>query len=127
MSDSEAYDFSDGEERKEMTQEVFVERMKDWKNAKDFVLNFGKFKGAPMKKLVKTRQGRRYLKYMLEWDDLYAGTKQAIQTAIGHYVDVKLQRKRDDSPKREREDGTDATGPSKKKKKRGRRRSTSVE
>ncbi len=52
--------------------------------AMETILNFGKFKGSALKDIVKSRQGRSYLKWLSETDgEKWANTRYKCKIVLG--------------------------------------------
>ena len=76
-SSCSGFDFSDQD------QEI------TWTKARRYKLPFGKYKGRPLRDMIKTKKRRDVLKYYLSWDKLRKRTKDNIVCALAHYNEMK--------------------------------------
>ena len=61
-----------------------------FETASSKTIRFGKkWKGQTLGVLVKTKDGRSYLRYLLEWDALYDDMRLSIQCVLAAYDDAK--------------------------------------
>ena len=56
-----------------------------YEDAKRFKLAFGKCQGKRLAFLIKTQQGRNYLRYLLKWDQLRDNTRRNIESVLQHH------------------------------------------
>jgi hypothetical protein len=76
MSDTSDYELSDDDEVKVI----------EWRK---YSLPFGKHRGTMLGPMIRTGNGRNYLRYLLEWDDLRPETKAVITQAMDHYSTIR--------------------------------------
>lgn len=63
-----------------------------WEEVQRFKLPFGKHKGEALKTVMRSKEGRDYLRYLLNWDALKEGTRSKIQAGLQHYALSKASR-----------------------------------
>jgi hypothetical protein len=56
-----------------------------WKEARRYKLALGKYKGKRLESMIKNKERRHYLKYLLGWDKLKEHTRANIEAAMEHY------------------------------------------
>lgn len=79
LKDMDEIEWSDGEETVE------------WMDAKGFKLPFGRYKERPLLDMIKTKQRRSYLRYLLEWTELKPYTRARIQCAVDYFDELKTR------------------------------------
>lgn len=57
----------------------------EWSEAQHYKMPFGKYKGTTMATLVRTKEGRDYLRYMCGWKDLRSETKAIFECTLDQY------------------------------------------
>jgi len=56
-----------------------------WRDAKNYKLRFGKYKGQSLAVMITKRKKREYLRYLSNWKELRPSTKSHIDAALLHY------------------------------------------
>ena len=63
-----------------------------WENASCWQLNLGKYRGQTLGAMVRKREQREYLRWLVTWDQLRQETKVYVTCALDHYQHVKQSR-----------------------------------
>lgn len=61
----------------------------EWSTVQSFKMPFGKHKGKTMVEMIRTKDGRDYLRYMCNWKDLRSDTKAIFECALEVYNNYK--------------------------------------
>ena len=77
------YEYSDNDD-----DHTFTAPSATWQ---EFRLAFGKHKGRKLGEMVRTSGTRRYLRYILGWDQLRSATRAKIESALADYEEKKKQ------------------------------------
>jgi hypothetical protein len=77
--DEGTYEASDDESAEAMTFDLGCQVM----------IPFGKHRGTTLGEHVRTKAGRSYLRYLLDWDGLFEELRQAIECVVEAYNVVK--------------------------------------
>ena len=60
-----------------------------WSKAKSFKIRFGKHKGKTMEAMIKTKNRRAYLVYLMDWKDIRPETRDNIDITLAEYERLK--------------------------------------
>jgi hypothetical protein len=58
-------------------------------NPREFTIRFGKCRGQRLGDISKTKAGRDYLRYLLTWTELRAGTRSSVRAMLRVYEESK--------------------------------------
>lgn len=60
-----------------------------WEEVSMWKLPFGKYKAKPVKTVLRTKEGRDYLRYLLSWQELRQSSRDRIDFALEFYKQAK--------------------------------------